>query len=231
MIKALKKDWFIEDNIDVEYQYYIFKDFIKKIETEVDQNKIFPAINILTEELKNLNYVKRNMKKFKKEVTSRKVIVEGGTMKYKIEAPDDNLSSYLEEIFQFTIPDIEDLLSYAEDKFRGYLNGIVIKKTGIIPIDFERGFAVINLNNSLYKIIQFHYIKGIYDAKEKQIGINIKEVFSGEDVDECTQYIKDEKTKNDYVVYMSSEHSQPYQETILPAIKRKIMKHLTSPTP
>lgn len=216
----LNKDWFLNNHIDEEYQKYVFFNFIQNIDNELNNYKVYPNLINLTQIYNDLITIKSNYenleKKFPKE-TSWTVLKDNNILiEEKPLIEPDNIIQYIFNICNFTLPILDEKINKAKNILDIYFNSINIYIDGLYKEqNVESGYLLINLSNVSKFLYEYNYINLIVHNNENYTGINLNYI-------DNIKY--KEKNKNYFIAEI--DKITPFEETILPSIKKKFLIYL-----
>jgi hypothetical protein len=229
MDKKLSPIWFIEKNIDFEYQKYILLDYLQYVDLMFANGLLYPTLS-------EIEYHQKNLESF---IKTRELIVSGTR---ELKGFDFEKMTLLYDTPQDT-PDfiaINNIINYAEPKFQEYcLKGshlyqeieknISMRYVGIVPPDRNYGFLIMNIDNYAhiysYEMCRITIENDFY-VKLDEIDIqrmnftNTYEHIKLDLLNKFTQYT------NPAVIAADIFKTYPLKEGIIPVIRRKISAYL-----
>lgn len=232
----LETDWLFQEPIDFEHKKYVLLAFLKKIDTLINENKIYPAFIELSLHLAStqtlvkenvLLYTNKKFRYFDDEVLLKELLAK----------PAPELSNEEKD-------EVEKIIKYSSSKFFEYFNilksywSIVYETTSISIkknkryINNPKGYMTYHdkKNDKIfvweYKINQktglneenLSNISLIYEEQKKQLTLNqIIENFS---------LFSEREKKLSPVFELKSNEEYPLLETLLPIFKRKMLSYI-----
>jgi hypothetical protein len=116
-MKTLSQNWIVENLIDFEYKKYELLGYLQGIKKEFNDEKLYPALSDLITHYNNLTTIKNNKlllsESFGKSLS--KIDVEKLKLIYESIEKDNQLLIEIENIIDFSIPQIEGYLKEGKD--------------------------------------------------------------------------------------------------------------------
>lgn len=233
MDKKLSPIWFIEKNIDFEYQKYILLDYLQYVDLMFDNGLLYPVLN-------EIEYHQKNLESF---IKTRELIVNGTR---KLKGFDFEKMTLLYDTPQDTddFLTINKTVNYAETKFQEYClkgsrifqeieSNISMRYVGIVPPDRSQGFLIMNIDNSAY--IYTYEMCRITIENEfyvKLDEIDIQRMDSDNTYEHIKMYLLNKYTQytNPAVIAADIFKTYPLKEGIIPVVRRKISAYLNKRT-
>lgn len=233
---SLSKNWLTENLIDFEYKKYILLAFLKEVSNDFEAQKLYPSLSELIEHYRQLITIKENKENLKNSFQQKIQSFDFEKMKINYEqiVEDHAIMSEIENIINYSIPQIKQHLAegkkiydYIEDKIR-------ISPVGIIPLNVEHGYLFLN-NRKETNV--FEYQITIFDQPdEKYRAIHTSHVRTYEvGLTTTFEAIKSDLTKENSLMPVAAAFAVeteidnlPLTETYLPIAKRTLVKYVST---
>ena len=237
-MEQISLDIFFDSETDWELNQYRILGGIKKASTEFCQKKIYPALAMLIKLNRELNQIKderNNLKqKFPKQikgfdVKEQKIIYD--TSK-NLEFNDN-----IEEVFaliDWALPYINEAIDEGTALFDFVEENMLLEQVGILPMYKEEGYFMITDNIALELQIH-HYECSIFSSgNEKYRSLKTEFVKTEKQglIKRLPDTIKQELIKertdlpNPATFLLDTDLDFPFDETIMPVAKRKMLSHI-----
>ena len=172
-MKSLSINWVTEGLIDFEYKKYILLDYLQSIGNDFNECKIYPALSSLVEQYNNLTQIKEHKtflaEQFPKELSQ--IDFKKFRLQFEKIISDDKFITEISDIVDYALPEIHKYLNDGQDLYQLVEEKIDITPVGLIPINTEFGYLMLNENNSK-KVRVYEYSISIFEnANEKYRGI------------------------------------------------------------
>jgi hypothetical protein len=234
-MESLSKNWITESHIDFEYKKYILLAYLQHVSDNFTEHRLYPFLSDLVEHYRNLKVLKDNKKNLLESFPARAKAVDFEQFKiiYEKLAEDDSLIQEIENIIDYSIPQMEFYLKEGKKIYDVIEESLKISAVGIVPLNNESGYLF--LKHAMQpdtKVYEFH-ISIFENPAERYRGIHVQYI---------TSYEKSllntfESIKSDLLLYnkhlpnpatyvIESEMLIPFEETFLPMAKRALVKRV-----
>lgn len=212
----MNTDWLFNGIIDAEQKQYVLLSFFQKLNPQLELMKIYPMFTEVTLHLANIQN-----------------IIKHGKIIYidkKLKSIDEELT--FTDLKTKEIPILNDkereelklILKYSENKLQDYFN--VIKSIWTIVYDSIEVVSILNDDNLTSKIgyfyIKLNGTKRVWEYKITKYR-GVKKTKFVEKTDTTFLTTIDNKTP---VFYFNCSKEVPFEETLLPLMKRKLMSYI-----
>jgi hypothetical protein len=216
---VMSTDWIFEGVIDSELKEYVLLGYFQKLNKQLEEMKVYPMFTEITLHLANI----------------RNLLLKG-----QILYTDKSLSTIDDEltITDFKVKDkpslteneeveLRKILKYSETKLQDYFD--IIKSVWTIVYDSIEVVSITNEDNLESKKGYFYTksnnLINIWEYNIRKNKGDIKTTFKKiEDTNYFTHLIS---TKNNLpTFYIHYEKEVPFEETLLPLMKRKVMSYI-----
>ena len=231
----LNEDWLTNGLIDLEYKKYVLLAYMKEIQENFGEKKLYPFLSELVFHYNNLIRLKENknllFENFPKKLS--KADFENLKLSYQRIVQDNELMKVIEDIIHFAIPKLKDALDVGTDIYEEVARHIVIEPIGIAPLFVNEGYLFIcehqkqEIHIFRYQIATFNTpddnFRGIYTEfleKKKRNLVNTLEKIKIELIRTYTSM----PNPATFAAFVSLQC--PLEETLLPVTKRKLVQQL-----
>ena len=149
--KYLSPVWFVEKQIDFEYQKYILLDYVQHIKKSFDDLKLYPWLLDLKFHIQNLESYRTTKKLIEDRIKDlRGFDFEKMTLLYDI--PDQSVDfDTVNKIVEYAEKKLNNVHKIGREIWQEVNGNIYLNYVGIIPEYKKEGFVIINkLNEVLY---------------------------------------------------------------------------------
>lgn len=235
-MKSLTLESFVSSEEDIEINQYRILSGLKEFRTEFNRNKLYPSLSelvFLSSQLEEILHKKSNL-----NVALPKGIKGGSPAKNVfVEIVDDAVErkDYLINLIEWALPIFKDVIHEAYILYDFIDESVNIKEIGISPLYKNEGYMLVQDNeNSRLQIYRYECAdyssnsKPFYSLKTKFIDAARPINFSG-----SVEYLKLELSKkyqdrsNIAAFLCETELDFPYNESIFPIAKRKLLGYLS----
>ena len=234
-MKKLNNNWITEVPMDAEYKRYLLLDSLQHIKEDFNKALLYPNLADLLHQyqaMKNLSQAKQHMQnQFPKDLTGlNPKLLE---LKYESTFAKADYENYLEDLLEFSIPQIEKVIEEGKDLYN-WVDGLMeLEAVGVLPVYQREGYLLLYPETgNAYRVYQFkmsriqrmgeHFraLKITYLSSHKKRAFesfqNIK-----------LQLIKKFKVLPNPATFIARVGMQlPVSETLLPIAKRRLMETL-----
>jgi hypothetical protein len=228
LVVKLDSNFLTSNPLDYEYKTYIILGYKQKIEQEFKKNILYPYLNDITTHITTASNFILNKKIFqesKREITSlnheeKKIIYKNSI--------EDSIIDKIQEIAEFSVPHLKELLDTGRKLFDTVENCIQIHEMGIKSLENNSGI-LITYNGYKYDIYRFD-VNHLILNMESNLVLST-EIIESHPKDENTSHrsiIK--KIRKDYqndIYYCIFDDIYPFEDTLFPVLKRKFLKHIS----
>lgn len=229
---------FISSVDDMEMSQYLLLASLKSHLDQLHRNKLYPSFHELMEFASQLNRLLQEKENIEENLPKKMVgfDFEEKKLKYEKARITEDDAKKVFEFIEWALPKIKDAVEEGKAIFDFVDSNITIREVGILPIYREEG----------YFIVPDHYQKKINIYRYKLSSIVTSDIpFRAlktnlvESRDDCSLVNAPEHIKLDLIRHYSdlpnpaaynihTELDLPFDETILPIAKRKLMRALAA---
>jgi len=235
-MKALSQNWVVENLIDFEYKKYELLGYLQGVKQEFKDEKLYPALSELISHYNNLITIRNNKQQlsdsFWKFLT--KIDLEKLKLIYESKEKDNQLLNEIENIINFSIPQLENCLKEGTDIYNIMEGNMQIEPIGLMPLNTNEGYMFISSGKQKETIVYQYNITFIEQANEPFRGIHTNFITSFEYSYINTyesiklQLIKEiPQLPNPAVFAISSTKEYPLIESFIPIAKRTLVRYIS----
>jgi hypothetical protein len=236
IVKQLNLDSFSSKDIDIEINQYKILSGLKAYRAEFNRNRLYPYLAelvYLSSQLEEILARKPLMslplpKGIKNSIKDKNVFVE------IVDNPIENKEYYF-DLIEWALPKIKELIEEAYVFYNFVEENMIIHEVGMPPIFKNDGFLFINDNShTVLQIHRFEYsvysstVKPFNSLKTSFVEIADALSFEGEEEIVKVNLVKKFGEKPSIATFLcKSEFDFPFDQTIFPIAKRKLLNYLT----
>lgn len=236
-MRNLSKDWLTNGLVDFEYKKYIILSYLKCVQQQFSDKKLYPDLSHLIDHLQDLKTIKE--KKLSVERSFPKSIdrfdLKNFVVHYRKKFKDSDLLNELDSIIEFGLLVFDEHVQVGNEIAIKIKEAITIEPIGITPIYKDEGYFLIT-EGDLKEVRIFKYtispIKGLEDSHE-----SIKSFYLGKrkkSISNTLENMKkevmhlDRKLPNPATYSIHSRIICPFRETYLPIAKQLLQTQLAA---
>lgn len=236
-MKTLGQNWIIENLIDFEYKKYELLAYLQGIKQEFKDEKLYPALSDLISHYNNLVTIKNNKQQlnesFKKILS--KIDLEKLKLIYESSEKDNQLILEIEDIINFSIPQLELCLNEGKEIYSHIEENLQIEPIGLTPINTDEGYMFVcdgkqhDTEVHQYKITFFEHAseqyRGIHTAYITSFPFSYVNTYENIKL----KLIKENPQLPTPAVFaISSEKQYPLAESFMPVAKRTLVRYIST---
>ena len=232
-MEKLDKDWISKGLIDFEYKKYVLLAYLKHVRNNFDEAKLYPFLTDLIvhyQDAKSFKNRRMLLKSgFPKEIT--KIDVEQMKLSYQSMIKDSELMGMLEEIVEYAIPEMKQVLGEGTELYGRVESEMQIEPIGIVPLYQDEGYVMMEFGNNTktdiyqYKISKFissgEGFRSIYLKLIESIRRGVGQTFENLKMNLIKSY---RALPNPATFLLHAAKPYPVQETVMPLAKRLMLK-------
>ncbi|MCH7396363.1 hypothetical protein MM236_00110 [Belliella sp. DSM 107340] len=234
-MKNLSENWITEGWIDFEYKKYLLLAYLKGVNTNFKEVKLYPPLADLIHHygrLKSFEEDKNQLKAaFPKQLEGPDI--ESLKLNYRPVFIDDDMMKQLDEIVQYSIPHFKNYIEQGKDIYDFLENEMLIEPIGISPLYQKEGYIMLSQEDSKeiliykYKVSLFQNsidkFKGIMLQFIRNVRLSIVNTFEQMKLGLVKDY---QELPNPAAFRIHSRYRIPIQESLLPISKRLLLKNV-----
>ena len=228
----LKQTWLTDHLVDFEYKKYILLSYLKNVRNKFRRVKLYPELTDLIAHYNNLHKYKNNKELIREQFPKRLTSLDLKKLKmhYKLLVKDDNLMEELDQIIDFSIPQINKSIQEGCDIYDFVEENIEFDVVGIMPIYKKEGYILLCQESKDVKIYRYDVKLINHEAAEYRAISTTHVMTYTQSFTNSYRSIKMKLVKkfkelpNPATFAFNSKLSLPENETLLPIVKRLLMK-------
>ena len=231
MISELSKYWITEPGIDFELKKYQLLGYLKFVEQNLEEDKIFPFFHDVQEHYRMVKNLKKSKMAFLQSMQSEieSIDIKKLEIHHKEKKVDTLLLKEIDQILEFSMEKLSDFKKTLLKHYKELMQTINVEGIGISPLYKQEGYILINSANRInvfgYKVDQVtpitrlktHYIdsysKGVTNTYE-----NIK----------LDLMSSNKEMPNPATYAIKSSKQLPLYETLLPLSSNVVYNYIQS---
>ncbi|HET8859764.1 hypothetical protein [Marivirga sp.] len=234
-MKKLADDWITKGTLDFEYKKYLLLAYLQEVGKSFEQHKLYPSFADLIMHYRNAAQLKDGKQKlwrsFPKKLT--KLDLKNFRMFFESKVTEDHQLKELEDIVDFAMNSLTEHIKVGKNIFDEVEKHLIIEPIGVKALEENEGLLLIDPQyESFYHIYQYRIsifeaaeekVRGLQtvfiDKIKKSIGITLEQI--------KIQILKNIKLVSNYSAFrVVALQPYPYEETLLPIVKRSFSGYL-----
>lgn len=234
-MKTLNPDWFYQDLQDFEYKKYILLAYLQDVHKQFNETKLYPGLADLVFHYRNLTSFLEMKKAFRQTIPDYVQSIDLNQFRVAMNNAlnDDQLMKYIEDLLDFSIPEIRKRLDEGKEIYDFIENEITLTPIGILPVYKDEGYLFIRAEGSKVDVHEYsvklfthehNQFRSIHTSFITSYTYNLINSFENIKID-LIRKIK--KLPNPAVFAVETPYNYPLQETIIPIARRMLVKHVS----
>ena len=221
---------------DLESAQYRVLDSLKKARDAFSRNIVYPHLSSLVQVYRSLQQIMQGMDNVEVGLPRRlkEIDLNNQALKYEYPALEDDQLQQVKELIAWAMPFLQEAIDEGRTIFEFVENRLSIGEVGIVPSYVEEGYLIIPNGEANSLHILKYDISLFTDAKERFRSLRTSHVksISYRYIHRSPQSIKLElieehrELPNPATYLCDIDISFPFEQTLLPIAKRKLMHHL-----
>jgi len=235
-MKKLNKNWITEKHIDLEYKRYLLLAYLNEVNNNFDQNRLYPYYTELKEHHEQLVFLQENTQNLFESFPeqAKGIDLQKFNIIYEKAIENDRLMQELQEIINYSIPQIENCLNEGKKIYDFIEEHLRIDPIGILPLHPREGYLLLR-NGSNKQTRVYEYQITLFDkpdVKYKHIHTQYVRSYRKNFINTLESIKTDlirgnKKLPNPATYAVETEMTLPFNETFLPIAKRVLVKYVT----
>ncbi len=232
----LTLDLFTQVQSDYEKRQYKVLAALKRISEDFQHNKIYPHLAHLAELHHTLSDIRKRLNDLRSEFPKRikKIDFVNQEIEHEIVFVDGSDLQKVEELIDWALPFIEAKIEEGKTIYEYVNEKIFLEEVGIIPNYIDEGYFFVP-DNEEAKLLLFEYEVSIFQsAKDQYRSLKtqfLKALGQGRALMSPNSIKLDlisefKKLPNPATYSFQTDLDFPFNETVLPVVKRKLIKQL-----
>ena len=237
-MSVLNLEMFIGAHHDYESSQFHILSGLQKIRTNFSQNKIYPPLAELIDLYTTLKKIASNSGGISQELPRRikGIDLEAKKIIYEPIEPDRAHLRAIEELIHWALPHIQSAIEEGKTIYNFVDSNIKVEEVGILPSYVEEGYLLVpDLRGNLLHVIRYevsiftgadqHY-RNLKTTSIKTIPLSSLDFSPGRVKLDLMASHRD--LPNPATYFFATELDFPFQETMLPIAKRKLLRQIYS---
>ena len=239
-MKTLSQTWFADGYIDFELKKYVLLAYLQEIFKCFNDNKLYPQLADLIFHYNNLVAFRENKKYLQEQFPKRLTGVQIQQLQvlYESMIEDDSMMQELESIINYSVAKMRKAIDSGTEIYEFVEEKLNIEPIGLVPLDHQEGyFFLCDGGESKTRVYQYRLsIFEKHDARYRAMKTDFIDEWERNFVNNH-QNIKAELIRNrsflpNPAVYaVETKLSLPLEETLLPIVKRTLVRYITVNAP
>lgn len=236
-MKSLSETWFAEGYIDFELKKYTLLAYLKEINGQFTESKLYPQLADLIFHYNNLVAFRENKKHLQEHFPKKLsgIQLEKLQMLYQQMIEDDELMVELEEIIHYAAHEMKTTISCGAEIYEFVEDTLTINPVGLVPLDIQEGYFF--LNSGYKKAVRVYQYRLSMFEKHDEKYRSMKTAYVNDwqlSFVNTYESIKYDLLKsgigvaNPAVYSIETGLSFPVEETLLPIAKRSLVKFIST---
>lgn len=229
----LKKDWITDGLIDFEYKKYVLLAYLKHVEKNFDQARLFPFLTELIDHYQDAKVLKDKKRSIQSKMPREISRLDLSKLEiiYKDLNESDEILKDIEEIVDYALPTMQKTLGKGKEIHEWVESELKIDPVGIIPMYKDEGYVMLEVGNSkltdvfqyqIKKFIMFNeQMRGIYFRWIDRFSRGIGDTFEQLKLQLIRTY---QVLPNPATFLIHGELPLPMEETLIPMSKKMVLK-------
>jgi len=234
----LSIDLFTQVQSDLESRQYLVLAALKSMSDDFQRNRIYPHLSHLIDIHNTLSDISNRLKDLRNKFPKRikKIDFVNQEIEHEVVFVDGSDVQQVEELIEWALPYIKAKIEEGKTIFEFVHDEIVLEEVGIIPNYIEEGYFFVP-DNEASKLLLFQYEVSIFQSAQDQyrsLKTDFLKALKQERALLSPNSIKldlmDEykELPNPATYAFQTELDFPFNETIFPIVKRKLMRQLVN---
>lgn len=233
---SLDADLFTGAVHDVEKTQYQILGGLKTARDAFSENRIYPHLGDLVRFHRSLTRMLETSEQMRSSSNARVKSVDWEAMKISYEWPEleSDQMSVIARLIEWALPHVKDTLHEGRAVYEFVEDNLEVETVGIVPSYVKEGYLMVP-DRTDDELRVFRYTMSVVHndgEKARMLKTSLCRSVSCEDVDPHPSTIKLELVKerrdlpNPATYFFDSDVAFPYEETMLPVVKRRLLRHL-----
>lgn len=237
-ISSLNLELFTQVQSDFEVRQYRILAALKKISDDFQNNRIYPHLSGLVELRNTLTDIKNRLEDLRNDFPKRikNIDLVNKIIEHEVVFVDGSDLSKVEDLIEWALPYIEAKIEEGKTIYEFVSKEIKIEEVGIVPSYIDEGYFFVP-DNEEAKLLLFQYEISIFKSAQDRYRSLKTEFLKALDQGRAQlspnsiklDLIREHKKLPNPATYaFQTELDFPFNETIFPVVKRKLMKQLSN---
>jgi hypothetical protein len=232
----LNLDLFAGAAYDVERTQYQVLGGLQRARKAFARNRVYPHLSRLVKLYQGLQTILDRSSSFRNARTGeiKSINLEDRTIQYEWPEFDQDQMATIEELIRWAIPHIQETIEEGRAVYEFVEDSLELEEVGIVPSYVQEGYMLVPDRSSDQLHVLRYSLSIFTDADERYRSLKTVHCKSIEQkgVDRPPSSIKltlveeRDDLPNPATYYFNTDVDVPYEPTMLPVVKRMLMRHL-----
>jgi len=149
-MNTFNSNWLTEGWLDEEYKQYVLLAWLKQMQSQFEQVKLYPALDTLSKHQKELKHLLNQFKAVDQSLPSEVIGLSFGEkrlIRKQVQQPSD-FTAYLERMTSFALPKIQAKLDEGSSIQDFVAEQLKLEPVGILPLYKNEGYVLLQSDRS-----------------------------------------------------------------------------------
>lgn len=233
---SLDLDLFTQVQSDYEMRQYKVLAALKRISDDFQENRIYPHLSELVELQNTLVDIKNRLEDLRNDFPKRikNIDLVNEIIEHEVVFVDGSDLSKVEDLIEWALPKIQEKIEEGISIYEFVDDEINVEEVGIIPSYIDEGYFFVP-DNEEAKLLLFQYEVSIFQSAQDQYralktgflkALNQGRAMLSPNSIKLELIREHKKLPNPATYSFETDLDFPFNETIFPVVKRKLMKQL-----
>lgn len=237
-MSALSLELFTGAVDDVERTQYEILAGLQTAESAFDEKRVYPHLGQLVQLHAALMTVLERTEEFRTPETGRITGIDWDEASMTYEWPElkDTEMTVVEDLIRWALPQIRSTIEMGRSVYENVEDNLELETVGIVPSYLEEGYLMVPERGADVLHVLRYELSIIQEEGEKYRALRTRhcKTIAQEGVDVHPSSIKLDLLKerrdlpNPATYFSNTDLHVPYKETLLPVVKRRLIRHLAS---
>jgi len=236
-MKRLEANWFTDGLIDFEYKKYTLLSYFKEVKSSFNKLELYPFLADLVFHYNNIIEFKKNKSIFQDKFPERLKDADFKKLElmYQKLIDDDDIMKEIEDIIEYAIPIFKNNLEEGKEIYEFVEQNCQLSTVGLMPLYANEGYFFIEQPQRTEGSVYRYQITMFENSTETLRGINTRfiKTFSrglGETYENMKLSLLRtlQDLPNPAVFLINTKLRFPRESTLLPVVKRLLVKHIST---
>ena len=223
---------------DVERTQYKILGGLQKAQEAFEQKRVYPHLGRLVKLHGSLLSILKQTENFRNPSTGRIAGVdwEEKTVTYEWPELEDTEMAVVEDLIRWALPHIQDAIEDGKEVYEHVEDNLALETVGIMPSYVQEGYLMVpHRDEGALHVLRYtlSMIEGEGETHRALKTVHCKTVSQENvDIDPSSiklQLLEERRDLPNPATYFSNiDFHVPYQETLLPVVKRRLVRRLTA---
>ncbi|WP_017731677.1 hypothetical protein [Nafulsella turpanensis] len=235
-MKELPHDWLTQGHIDFEYKKYLLLAYLQEVKKQFHEQRLYPFLSDVVFHYKNMLSIREKGKLLKGAFPKKlsKADMQKLELIYESLVDDEPLMQEINDILSFSIPQMKAALEEGKEVYEFVESKVSLTPVGVFPLYAKEGYLLIqerlNVETQIfryeltvfasaeenYRALHLHFL----DSVRRRIGYTFEHM-------KMELVRRFPELPNPATYLLDADILCPYQETLIPIAKRRLVRQLS----